>query len=320
MDDWTHILNNMPFEEAAKKLGMTNFKRRWKPCPACGESKSGKRDSRPPIRSSIKNNRAVWTCYKCKQYGDILDLLSLSKFNCRARDLGPKFHQLKALLDIESTPTNPKPLREVLQYPPPKEILKLLKSAKPISGEAAEYLKNRGIEPDKALAGIADPHFPYHSLTKVESSTGRMIPFWPQFFAEQFPLILPKFDWKANLMTLHGRAISEQKRKTTAPIGFDTGETFFLSFGIRKWLKKKQQIKSVWIAEGEIDFLSIAQFENENVIGLSSAAFGTLQLMPWTNDIKVYIATDADKTGEQYAQRIQSLISPAQPIRITPQG
>ena len=93
-----------------------------------------------------------------------------------------------------------------------------------------------------------------------------------------------------------------------------------MNFHARNWLQKKQQIKSIWIAEGEIDYLSLAQFPEEAVLGISSAAFGKLQLFPWKRNMKVYIATDPDKVGDQYAERIASLLHPAKPIRIKPQG
>ena len=198
MRSWTDTIKEMPFEVAASKLGMKSFKRRWLPCPACGEKTSGGRDKRPPVRSAVKEGRAVWTCFRCQQYGDIFDLIALSQHGCRAKELGPRFHLLREFIDTEMTTQKYEQQVEVLQYPPAGEVQALLRAAHPISGDTAEYLQGRGIDPEKALAGVANLDFPHHKLTHVLSSSGRRIPFWPNFFSKNFPLILPKFDWTGN--------------------------------------------------------------------------------------------------------------------------
>ena len=101
------------------------------------------------------------------------------------------------------------------------------------------------------------------------------------------------------------------KRKTTCPLGFSTRGLYFANKKARLFLSKEYAPEKIWICEGEIDYLTLAQADDITVIGVRSGSISGVQLMPWKAGQIVYIATDNDKQGNKYAEEITRNVRPA---------
>ena len=109
--------------------------------------------------------------------------------------------------------------------------------------------------------------------------------------------------------------VRDAKKKTTVPLGYNAKNLFMMSPSVREWIAEGFKIDKIYFCEGEIDFLHMCSM-GQNVIGIRAGAIDHLQLLPWKNSQKCYIATDADEKGEQYAELIPPLVEPATCYRV----
>jgi len=313
---WIEIGKQIPFNVVAKSCNMTQRSRRWGPCPACGTEK--KSDNRPPVNTLGDTG---WICNTCHSKGDTIDLVSYHLNDEPYKD-NPKpnvrkhFESLDgsvsvATADLDLTGT---------EYPPNQEVRGIWSSGHQInkSPSAMGYLEGRGINPQKivGLARVANIQYRYGDLTWVQRDDKRK-PWWPTIWAQQFSIILPLYNHNGELTSIHGRSTKpENKRKTTCPLNYTSRGLLFLNEQAINFVKGNTIPKAIWIAEGEIDFLSLAQYDVP-VIGIRSGSVTALKQLPWTYKTKALIATDADEQGDKYAEKIVDHIIPALPFRVS---
>lgn len=319
MDSWVDNFKLIPISTLAENLGYKTNSKRIKTCPACGAQRT-RNDKRGPVRYYSNEYGHRWQCYACSIRGDGLDFVSYALFNTPAKELGSKFSELRTWQEggnfvaapAQSTPVEP-------NYPPQDEVLSVINACVPMphckDKEVLAFLQKRGLDPSKTLAGVACPRFPYKSLTRTKRSNGRLFPWWSSYYALNFPILIPAFNHKAHLVSFQGRSISSDQRKSTCPVGYDTANSFFLNLPARQFLQKTLTPDTIWIVEGEMDFLVLAQHPGETVIGIRNSAVSHLQLMPWRPWQQVIIATDNDDVGNRYADKIRKLVKPAKPYR-----
>lgn len=318
MENWVKKFKAIPIADLAENLGYEIKAKRIKTCPACGGNRT-KKDRRGPVRFYHNDYGHRWTCYACAARGDGLDFVSYAQFQKPASELGSRFSHLRSWLEGEQFAPVQAQTPRVPKYPPQNEVYAIIRAAVPMpdckNQEVLKFLKKRGLEASKTLAGVACPRFPYKSLTKTERGNGQMDPWWSIYYALHFPILVPTFDYKSSLVSFQGRSVSPDVRKSSCPVGFDTANTFFLNQSARQFLQKMHTPGTIWIVEGEMDFLVLAQHQAETVIGIRNSAISHLQLMPWRPWQQVIIATDNDDVGNKYAAKIQKLVAPAKTFR-----
>ena len=131
----------------------------------------------------------------------------------------------------------------------------------------------------------------------------------------QYPVIIPLVDWKGNLVSLVGRSIGHERRKTSAPIGYSTKNLVNATLSARRFMQKLDVPEKIWITEGEMDYLAIAQ-SGASTIGIRSGSIGAIQMLGWQEHQTVFIATDNDRTGEMYAEKVAENVYPAMAKRV----
>ena len=329
MTTWYEQAISYPLEAIAKALGMKphRSKGRWGPCPSCGAEKEtdkkGKSLTRPPLKF-YKNSKGanVWLCnnHGCNAYGNIFDLVAYKKEGQPTENVGWKrIRELFETLEIcERTVENFMEKKDI-EYPPVEEIFAMLKASTPIpkssSPMISRWCKTRGLDKTKVQAGLIDRNFDCSSLTQ-KTWHDKTLPWWLDKWKKQFPILIPLVDYKGDLKSLIGRATNADKRKQSCPLGYSTAELFFANKNARLFLKKEKRPEKIWICEGEVDYLTLAQFDQLTVIGIRSGSLSHLQLMPWHICQKVYVATDNDQQGDNFANQIKKLVQPAQPERV----
>jgi len=322
---WYAQVRNWKLQSLFLNLNMTQKNNRFGPCPACGATHD--RLGRPPIKIYKNDQFNVmerWLCnaIDCKVKGNIFDFVAYRQTGMPASMIknGFAIQQLFYELNLADEPTNTAPPIQKREYPPVDEVLKLLQSCTLLkhtnNKRVVKWCKRRGLIQDKMItAGVVSRDFDYNSLT-VSKNSDKGLPWFPDFWAKYFPVLIPMVDFKGDLKSLMGRSLDTGKRKTTCPIGYSTSNLFFANKKARQFLKKEIVPEKIWIVEGEMDYLTISMSEKVTAIGIRSGSTNHVQLMPWQKTQTVLVATDNDKQGDIFAEETLRNIFPAKGVRV----
>jgi len=324
---WLAKAKQTPISEVLIDLGCSESKRRWTPCPICGsaEDKTG----RPPVRALPPTGRAVmhqFICNSCHASGSTLELVMLAQYSMTVEQSLAQKCYLKNLREFfdgkDFECKNRLITKPVVRYPPEAEVRAFCEAATGITKNKRvyDYLKSRGIDPAKVPARVSDPTFDLQTLTKVQAKYKGEItdrPWWMEKWLKSHPLIVPLFNPQGKLVSFVGRTAYKNYKyiKTMVPTGFQTHNLYHISPKAMEWLKGKNIPEKIWVCEGEIDYLTVAQF-GAPTIGVRNGQMDSLQLLPWKAFQNVIIATHNDEAGNRYAQKIASFVQPAMPCRV----
>lgn len=304
----TDVKSEHSIASVCSMLGMTGKRNRYGPCPACGHQRTAQ-DSRPPVRAS---GRYSWWCNACQNNGDIFDLISYSLWGHNSKDAD--FKALRQFFTERNHIRVPeyKPDDNLSVYPPEAQVAWIYNEAHMLDDHCTpdavwDYVHGRGINPCGGSARCANRDLDHSQLRWVSNSQGKKMPWWPSVWVKLYPIILPMYDAAGSLKSIHGRSIDPNaNRKTSAPLGFSAKGLYFMNKRALMMCSGDVEPEEVWIVEGEIDFLSLEQFTREEditVIGIKAGSL-TDQLLPIPRNAKIYICTDPDEAGDQYAQKI----------------
>ena len=289
MKDWISLCKRNSFESVAGNLGLTGKGNRWGPCPHCNNERSEK-DKRPPIGIPRGMSGDVnWRCFICGVGGDIIDLVSYKMNNCSVADIpsGPKgfkdmssikeFFRVKEFVSVQVAQPDKK-------YIPENDMEQLWADIKkqPVASHHHRhinaFLESRGITPSNVSEAYCFSHtYNYNSLKKVSTSTGRMMPFWPYRWSQDYPLCIPLYDVKGKVRSFQGRAIAKRDdgRKTSCPLGFSMHGLFFACSQLLSYISGENNYSKFWVVEGEMDFIAIKNkmhvWDEEPVMGICAA-------------------------------------------------
>ena len=321
-------------DAVALSLGYTYRGRRLTPCPSCrAASRKGERRGAVGLLYGADGRRR-WKCNACRAGGDVIDFVRAHLGENGNRDTRSWFAS-RGWADSASGPVTPivepDPVR-----PPQAEILAILKASTPLSrcdrADVLQWAQGRGIDARSAPLWVAPaPHrFEYGSLTRApvyrEEGDTRPVPvWWPGSWAREFPILAPMYDAAGQLAGLRGRAISSSaRRKTTAPIGFDTIRLLLADPWVALPLLRgasPEALQYVLFAEGDTDYASAAQTSKTDrsiaVIGLISGSPRALVSIKWPARSSLVSAMDPGEAGDRYHQGIVSAVAPF-PVRRVP--
>ena len=126
-------------------------------------------------------------------------------------------------------------------------------------------------------------------------------------------LIVPAFDAGGTFCSIHGRATTTTNEgpKTLWPSGFRAGGLFMPNrYAVKMMKGEPKDIDAVLFVEGITDFLKVvSEAEKESmrlaVFGGTSGSFTSAGKINIPDDIDIYVGTDPDKKGDEYANTIQ---------------
>lgn len=215
------------------------------------------------------------------------------------------------------TPPRPPPSR-----PPAEEVAALWASAVPVTAdpEAAAYLASRAIDParveDQQLARVLPPA----DCRRKTSALPRWARFSGRSWAESgHRLVLPLYGAIGRLESLRARLVRPargKELKALAATRYQVAGLVLAEVLARRLLAGDADAvelvrhAGLWIAEGEIDFLTLATAWSDAdedapaVLGLVSGAWTPELAARLPDGCTVTIATDADNAGQKYADEI----------------
>mgnify|MGYP003629964129 CR=1 FL=1 len=306
--------NEHSINRVATQLGMRSERgKEYGPCISCGAKKRGATDKRLPIGVTRSEKGEYWRCYACGIHGDVMDLVAYSLHGVRCAEVDD-YRAIREFFDLNDFATDEIeiPTKNAVEYPPIEDIKKLKAALDNTTiahfkhKQVYDYLNSRYIAPRKVFgASIYPDKFPYDSLTKVPVKKGGKMNFWPSFWANKYPIAIPLYDVTGTVRTYQGRAIlPDVKPSSRCPAFYSMVGLFFANQQMLQHIKKEEEHEEFWIVEGEIDFLTLASRLDVPVIGIKNGSIESFAYLKFPENCKIIIATDNDKAGNEYAQRI----------------
>ena len=283
-----------PIDAVYPALGLHLRRRRLSPCPVCKADTVSRGDRR---RGPIYYRDTGWRCYACNAKGDTLTLIAWVVEGA-PKPGAPTFRWLEqAGHDTESHAELQ--LRPVtIRRPPRAELLRTLRSSRQLtsSPEAVAFLERRKIPPSCPARVLGD--------------------YVPSWWGRQWPLIVPMYDACGVVRSMHGRDITGRApHKTAWPRGYDAVGLFFADAGGLRLLRRGEA-KRVLICEGMTDYLAASARWDGATLGVTSGSARALRGVQWPDGAQLYIATDRDRAGEEYARAIGAAVAPLTTRRI----
>lgn len=283
-------------------------------CPACGAERRHEKRRDRRLSAHLAHGGRGWRCLQCEATGDAIDYVAYHIGGTRFRDASATAKdRVKSLFgDLVgaaalalAVPCAPE---RSPNYPPLHEVQLLLSGCVRVSldDQVAGYLRGRGIDP----------------LRVAERDLARALPLGSprgdRFQRSGHRLIIPLVALDGDVRSYEARLCRPPKNgelKSLAVSGYERRGLFFASPSARRWLGNECSDKSesvvCYVVEGGIDYLRLAiEFDspNELVIGIVSGSL-TPRALAWLPDGAVVVAaTDADKQGDEYANKVRSLL------------
>ena len=311
---WMQQAEKIAVSEIAQRLGLQSFKSNsFGPCANCGALNRGSKDKRGTI--GLRTDNKGWKCHRCDSGGSGIDLVS---FNLG----GTKFAQLSQLdkdkvrvwfvgeiNDGAKILNEPQKLRG--SRPPISEVHSLWKSSLKLNQVSSD---------DVAISFLKSRNLNLNALSK--SGVVRITPkreeyswpaWWPSGRSQLWRVVVPAFDHSGQFVSLHGRAVQPPSAgpKTLWPKGFEAKGLFMPNRHAVKMIRGQAiDLDGVLFVEGLTDFLKCAAEVEDLDINLAvlagaSGSFSVVSKLKIPKNLKIYIGTDPDEQGREYANKIQ---------------
>ena len=311
---WLRAAESIAVSEIASRLGLqARQNNSLAPCPNCNAVQRGSSDKRGPI--GLRSDNKGWKCHRCGTVGSGIDLVSFA-LNGQKFSECDKFgkNKVQTWFDIkqEQDPSirkTPKPIRG--KRPPKQEVHGLWSASKKL---------NQLSDDDQALVFLKGRNLKLEHVSKsgvVRVTPDRMEYQWPEWWPSGrsflWRLIVPAFNTKGEFVSLHTRAVDVPKSgpKTLWPKGFEAKGLFMPNRYAVKMIRKVDiELDGLLFVEGITDFIKCsAEVEDQGlklaVLGGTSGSFSSVSELNIPKGLKIYIGTDPDEKGEEYAQTIR---------------
>lgn len=282
-------------------------------CPAHGERT-------PSCLVNLDRGGDLWAhCFGCNWTGDaialvaqVYDLDVRSQFRealALAAEVGGD-HALAADIrdgktaevDLSALP-KPEPIA-ARPYPDAESVSGLWTTCESIQSDADvwEALRGRDIDPDSVPPELAKA---------LPGPDG--LPDWARYQGRSWwetghKLLIRAFDVEGQARSVRAwRVVEGDSPKRLPPSGCRSSELAMLNRAAWQGVIGGDELKSLWIVEGEPDWLSLSAAHGQSGIGVLGITSGTWT-KAWAGRIsqhtKVMVATHNDRAGDGYADRI----------------
>ncbi len=311
---WIQQAEKIAVSEVATRLGLQSMRgNSVGPCPNCNALERGSKDKRGAI--GLRTDNVGWKCHRCGAGGSGIDLVSFhvggAKFN-QLTQINKKKVQVwfeGEISDGANIFDEPKKLRG--SRPPLAEVHHLWKSSLKLNevdtdDVAIQFLKTRNLNLQAlSKSGVV--------RITPERSQHKWPAWWPSGRSQIWRVIVPAFDENGQFVSIHGRAVQPPSSgpKTLWPKGFEAKGLFMPNRHAVKMIRgQDSDLDGLLFVEGLTDFMKCsAEVEDLNinlaVLAGTSGSFSAVSKLKIPKNIKVYVGTDPDKQGKEYANRIQ---------------
>ena len=304
-----------------------------RPCPSCGMIERGSRDrKRGPI--GFSRTEISWKCHKCGAKGDVVDFVSYHFFQrslkmlskteqsvvrdwfaeqgyCTASGVPSHVQPDPSKRPQVNAPTLSGPVR-----PPENELEDLWKNTRSFeqameeattwSGPICEWLVTRRVAPrvldQTSCVRVLPPPPDY-----------RFPDWFPHQWAGTYRIAARCYEPDGTFASIHCRSVTYAKSrnpggsKTRWPVGYDAAGLLMANDTAVEMMKGKADgIQAFLICEGITDFMRACEqaFRESLTLAIvagTSGSYKSLSKMNIPNNLKIFIATDTDDSGDEYA-------------------
>lgn len=327
-DGWIGELKSQGVARVAQALGLTVTRNAISPCPACGQATRHRKSKDKRGAVSISADGRLWVCRQCEEGGDAVTLAAWKAVGKGApsRDEWPEVRRACEWsgVGLGSGPAPiPAPVAQAPKRPPAAELAALWAAGtKPelaavsedkSDREAARYIASRGIN-------LGD-------LALFEPEMCRILPRADQHaFPAWWPAWRPKwrlhrwavraYETDGTAASIHARAVVRELPDPTKrwPEGVGSGGLLFANRRGAALLRGEAgDTAAVFIAEGLTDTVSASIFwaveaRRFAVLGYVSGSKSALAGVRWPVGLDVFVATDADSKGDDYACEVRAAL------------
>ena len=326
---WIEAAKDLPFGEAADLMGLQQGRgRSWGPCPCCNSEKRGSTDRRGPI--GVRRDGTAWMCHPCGAKGDVIDLVAASIAGSTYRSVDQESREKVRTWftehgygsgNYDRPRERPAPVvRENTRSRPPEPEVRSLWSATTTLVEAL------GQEPEysKPLSGwLFERRFNPEAVDRLgmirvmpQGHQYRWPPWWPHKWARFWRLTTPAYEMTGKFVSMHARSVNLQQRgpKTIWPRGHEAGGLVMANRrGVMMLRGDTDESSGLIVCEGLTDLIRASLASEAEDLGFAVIAgtcgsFRALSRLRLPRGFKVYIATDPDEKGNEYAQIISRSI------------
>lgn len=309
------------------------------PCPICRTERRhpSSKDRRGAI--GVHPDDTSWCCFECEGKGGAVELVAAALTGrTRPHDWGPVSRWVKdnrgRAVDSGQRKTGssaspaPNPV-----YPPQGEVQALWEASSALTmcsthwtQAAVQYVSKRGldiaaVEQAGGVVGLA-------RVLPTPESYGYQC-WWPCHWSKTYRVATPLYDSTGSVRSITGRAITATQRKSMFPQAYscsglvmasENGVTFLRNWHIADGLTG---LRAVCIVEGITDTWKAAEFfqaqlRDVAVLGYISGADALFQIIGrrWPQYVEVWVGTDNDKVGDEYALKLRQALPAAKMKRI----
>ena len=305
-----------------------------RPCPSCGLVQRSRSDRR---RGPVGFNRdeSGWQCYQCGAKGDVVDFMAHHFFQRPVRELTKE--ECSVVRDwfaekgyctpsgvashIQPDPSK-RPVLNVAKptapHRPPFDELKSLWEATKTFEEAIhdapkwseplnEWLVSRRFSPlilDKTKCVRVLPN----------QTEDRYPEWWPHQWGAKYRIVSPVFEMDGKFASIHCRSIApknDKSPKTRWPSGYEASGLLMANENAIHMMRGNviPDIHGFLICEGITDFMRACEQAHRESIPLAivagtSGSFKAISKIKIPNQTKIFIGTDTDEQGDEYAALI----------------
>ena len=150
--------------------------------------------------------------------------------------------------------------------------------------------------------------------------------WWPRSWAQTWRLVVPAYEVDGTLAAIHARAVTpdaepRQRWPYCSPFGYSCAGLLLADPRGRALLRgEATDLQGVVVCEGVTDMIAAAcELANAGrplaVLSVTSGSASALARVPWPKGLPVTIATDPDKAGDGYAEKLRAAIPIAVDVR-----
>ena len=289
MTDLAILKDRLNGVEVAERLGIKHRGNAYR-CPV--------HDADKPASTQVFADG--FKCHRSGEAGDVLALIQHSQ-ECT----------FKQALDIAQGIASPidqvqkrKPKRS---YPP--GIVPFWESCRHMSQQAMDWLDSRG---------LGD-----HVDRIVELDLMRVVPkrdLPPWAWRGELPIVTPMFNHKGVMKSVRFRSVEDSSARW--PIGEVSSQFecrgLVMANALARDMLSSSTVDRAIILEGEPDYLSVSVSTDAPVIGILSGAWTTAFSKRVVENATLYLATDNNPAGEEYARKIAASVTSRNVFRCLP--
>tara|TARA_R100000231_G_scaffold102896_1_gene76424 strand:- start:2111 stop:3178 length:1068 start_codon:yes stop_codon:yes gene_type:complete len=332
---WIQSAKNARITQAAAELSYSRGNgTSIYPCPSCGMLERGSSDKkRGPV--GFNRTEVAWQCHRCGAKGDVVDFVAFHFFQQKLGNLDRNQQSVVRDWFAEQGYCTPSGVPSHIQPDPKKRPVVTPMPTKGYLRPPEDELQSLWSASTTVEAALEQPASFANQLSKwmIErrfspklidtTECVRILPLpndykYPEWFTHQwggiYRVAAPCFEPDGTFASIHCRSVAYTRgrqpssSKTRWPIGYEAGGLLMANTLAQRMMRGGivSSLDGMLICEGITDFMRACEQAHRESLRLAivagtSGSYKSLAKINIPTDLKIFIATDSDASGDDYA-------------------